>query len=59
MHSLLIGILIVTTLKIIIQCFLTDAHVYLFQIVSPIAGYTYDYSTIRQKRSPNEDTKVR
>ncbi|XP_014098346.3 protein spaetzle isoform X1 [Bactrocera oleae] len=30
----------------------------LFLIVSPIAGYTYDYSTIRQKRSPNEDTKV-
>lgn len=31
---------------------------YLFLIVSPIAGYTYDYRAIRQKRSPSEDTKV-
>uniref|UniRef100_A0A0K8UYD8 Protein spaetzle n=2 Tax=Bactrocera latifrons TaxID=174628 RepID=A0A0K8UYD8_BACLA len=31
---------------------------YLFLIVSPIAGYTYDYRANRQKRSPNEAKKV-
>ncbi|XP_019848452.1 protein spaetzle isoform X3 [Bactrocera dorsalis] len=31
---------------------------YLFLIVSPIAGFTYDYRANRQKRSPNEAKKV-